>query len=315
VNEREIIRLLWETGHFWSPLNPEGLSVSEDELDKLTLTDEVVKKAVASYQDFLAETLDGLAMREHGRVSIPDGEVGPATLALFSVPRCGCPDYQDPRKAEEAGGSGSWPQGCYDRPDIHEVHYTVDKRRMSRSESEWLIVRNMVLEAYAKVGVLLVEVELGSSSNIDTEWRVLRGSTIGLAEFNNGSCRDNVFCYVDPGFWPNNDDMADLWCHELGHNMNLPHTRGGIMNPTLIGGGRFNGWTERDPSTPRLRRFFGGEPIPRNLWWWDEKPEPPSPPGPPAPPPSGIWIDGSLSVKNKDGKSLGEFIVVPKPKV
>jgi hypothetical protein len=70
-----------------------------------------------------------------------------------------------------------------------------------------------------------------------------------------------VTCRLDSSFGPNEATEADLLCHEMGHNMNLNHTRGGIMNPSLSNKTTFDGWTSSDPSWNTLVRFFGGEPV------------------------------------------------------
>lgn len=189
----------------------------------------------------------------------------------------------------EAIGQGSWPMPC----QKEGVMYTYDTSAAPRSvDTERLIRENVA--AYNAVGVKLVEhlpSHTGHSANIRISWRPLQGSVIGLAEFNNQSCSDSVFCYLDPDFHPSHAMVAELLCHELGHNMNLQHTRGGIMNPTIVQISSFDGWKPSDPSYPVLTRFFGGEPI---------DPNPPGPdPNPPNPLPPGelhgiVVVDGRL---------------------
>jgi hypothetical protein len=47
--------------------------------------------------------------------------------------------------------------------------------------------------------------------------------------------------------------------HELGHNAGLDHSRGGVMNPSIVSG-LAPSWAG-DPSEPILNRYYGGEPI------------------------------------------------------
>ena len=70
----------------------------------------------------------------------------------------------------------------------------------------------------------------------------------------------------------------NLLLHENGHNWNLEHRSGNIMNPSILRTPTY--WVKReggaityqDNSYPTLKRFFGGEPI--------DQPTPPPPPPP-----------------------------------
>ena len=42
------IKRAWETGHFWSPTNPNGMNVSQSQLELLQPTDEVAIQALIS---------------------------------------------------------------------------------------------------------------------------------------------------------------------------------------------------------------------------------------------------------------------------
>ena len=91
----------------------------------------------------------------------------------------------------------------------------------------------------------------------------LAGSTIGLAIVGRGqSCRTSIWAKFDPGYQPANvvREWTSLVKHELGHNMGLSHSQGGVMNPSIIAGLPVS-W-RGDPSEPILSRWFGGKPVP-----------------------------------------------------
>jgi hypothetical protein len=263
----------------------------------LAMNSHVVRLAVMSYQASDAN-LDRFVRVAHGRALQVDGDAGPMTRALATMPRCPCPDhppppnatfyYADPdlqavvesmqrRAAERATGSGSWPADCYGTQGVHEVKISYDPSRASSKQAEWLPeIKRRSHAAVAAVGVRLVEVPVGQG-NIAVSFRSLGGSTIGLAEFNNGSCGGRVFCYLNPNYAPNIDQVLVLLLHENGHNWNLDHRPGAIMNPSILS--VKPAWIERDNSGrvtyqdnsyPTLERFFGGK--------QDGTPEPPGEP-------------------------------------
>jgi hypothetical protein len=185
------------------------------------------------------------------------------------------------------------------------VTFSVDTSRQPPSmRDRWPAIQLDVVSDYARLGVKLTEVGYGQNANIRISWesldRVGRG-VIGLAEFNNETCSDSIFCKMDPDYYPDDDQIRQLLQHELGHNMNLPHTQGGgIMSPSITDG--WVGFGSSDPSVPRLKRYFGGEPV--------DPPPPPPPPPPPSPPSGKVVIRGEQIVE-LDGREIGRFISVP----
>ena len=293
MNDQTLIQFLWDTGHFWNGNYPDVLNVNESDLPTLSLSDTAVQQAVQSYQTSDAN-MNILARLIHNRALVADGDVGPATRALAGVPRCPLPDrppppnatfhYADPdvQRAVEsmqqrATGSGSFPAGCYGTQGVHEVKISYDDSRANSKQREWLPeIKTRSHAAVAAVGVRLIEVPVGQA-NIAVSFRPLGGSTIGLAEFNSGQCGSRVFCYLNPNYSPNIDQVLVLLLHENGHNWNLDHRSGNIMNPSILS--VKPAWIERDASGrvtyqdnsyPTLKKYFGGDPL-----------DPPAPPGPP----------------------------------
>jgi hypothetical protein len=306
MHDTDIIQLLWDTGHF---RNPDRMTdVQEDDLKDLTLDDPVVKEAVASYQEFFKDEYEGFGKLTMQRSVQVDGVIGPATMELFSMERCGCPDFET---TAQATGSGSWPSGCHSEfPSNHAVTVSVDKRRMPRFlndsfESIW----DRVVECYADIGMALIRKDGATRPNIEFYWTNLPGSTIGLAIVPNGpGCRSAIWCRYDVGYNPRDtfNQWARLIAHEIGHNMSLRHTRGGVMNPSILRGEFTSTAWRGDPSERILSRYFGGEPI--------GGPAPPPPPPVPPPPPTDKVVihvaDASVSDLVINGKRLADFTLI-----
>ena len=66
LSDKELIKFLHSYGHFWRPDHPDGLNVGLADLDVLSLSDRVVKDAIASWQasDGNFSTVSGIV---HGR--------------------------------------------------------------------------------------------------------------------------------------------------------------------------------------------------------------------------------------------------------
>lgn len=295
MTEQEFIKHLWLTGHFWNPKFPLANAVREQDLPKLTLQDSAVRDAVSSFQDSDAN-LEGMVQARHGRALVRDGIAGPATMELAELPRCPLPDHPPPPNAtfhypdpdmqravermQAATGSGSFPHGCYGKPGVHEVKISYDLSRLTSKHREWWPeIKRRSHQAVADVGVRLIEVPVGERANITVYGRVLGGNIIGMAEFNNRTCGDVVFCQLNPNYAPDVDMVLNLLLHENGHNWNLNHRAGNIMNPSILRTPTY--WVKReggrivyqDNSYPTLKSFFGGEPVD------GDPPPPPAPPG------------------------------------
>lgn len=308
-----IKRRLFELGHFHNPDKPShGIRTAED-AEVLTLTSPEVKDAIASFQDFMRLDFDRLAKQYHDREGIADGDIGPATIDLFAVPRCGEPDYRiEGAHVEEATGAGSWPVGCFaEYPNHHAICVDVVERGMpSHVRPQWDAIWERVTEAYRDIGMVLIVPDRATRPGTRLTFESLAGSTIGLAIVpNRPNCQSFIWLKLDPGYRPS--DTFNQWCrltaHELCHNMGLSHTRGGIMNPSIVSGPFTSTAWRGDPSFPALARFFGGEPVP------PRNPTPGPDPGPgPNPPPSSIVLRGEITAE-VDGKPAGTFILTPKP--
>lgn len=262
MTDREQIRLLWDYGHFDNPKYPECESVKESDLDTIPIDDPRVQAARKSYKEFMLPNLAPNALVDMD--------------ALLSEPRCGHRDF--PARGEVVG-SGSWPQPC--QKGGVKVHFNTSGMPSSVA-ARWPEIKKAVFDAYAEIGLKLIEVATAAEANIYQTWTVLAGSTIGMAEFNNETCSDRVFCKLDPGY---TGYLKSLLAHEMGHNCNLQHrSQGGIMHPSIQPDPNPFTW-KGDPSHGDLIRYFGGEPI-----------EPPVTPPPPVEPTPVLIAEFTINV-------------------
>lgn len=292
MNNKEIIRFLWDKGHF-----PDGIVVSD--LEIFTISDEPVQYAIKSYKDFF--------LPEYTRLSPGaevNGHITPSFKALLEMPRCGLPDF-----TTEDTGRGSWPVGCHpEYPDIHSFALYIDKSNMPSFlrnvfDAAWLLCR----QAYADIGIAFFEVKDKSRANTVVTWTRGRG-WIGLAIVpRSPQCRETIWAKFDTSYSPSDllNQWARLLAHEFCHNMGLSHSRGGIMNPSIIRGPFTPTAWRGDPSESALTRFFGGKPI---------QLEPGPNPDPDPPGPSEYWFKGEFELM-KGEQSLGKYILTPKPRV
>jgi hypothetical protein len=312
--QTDLIRRLWDYGHFHNPAHPTG--VVEADLPKLKLTDASVRTALASFQEFMAADFDRLALEEHGRIGIADGDMGPATEKLFEVERCGCPDYEMATDGHvEQAGRGSWPNNCRpDFPGLHTFSVQMNKAGMpsylrDTIEPAWDLCRR----AYANMGILFLREDSNNRANTLVTWQ--RGAGwIGLAIVpRSPQCGERIWARFDNRYQPRDllNQWARLLAHEFGHNMGMSHSRGGIMNPSIVSGPFTPTAWRGDPSEPILRRFFGGQPIPID----GPKPDEPKPDEPKPPITDQDFVfTGDFELKQGD-RSFGRFILVPRPQV
>lgn len=277
MNALEINEWLWKFGHFRNPVFEETLyNVGRQDLGALAFSDQEMRDAVRSLQmsDYNAELL---SQKHHGRPIQYDGEIGPATLELLSLPRCEVPDFGEGSGREEgATGSGSWlSSGCDpEHQGIHSIRVGIDTQNAPDGVAVYLGEALAIARACnAEMGISVRYILNPGSQKVEISkvFGGLGGTTIGRNYFYQGGCKTIegwLSSRWDPGraiYW------AGLEVHETGHGFGLQHTRGGIMNPSIL---KINPLTwKSDPSHQRMVAYFTGKPI-------GPVPEPPAPPTP-----------------------------------
>lgn len=309
------IRTAWETGHFFSPANPDGLNVKETDLLNLAIDDPVVVQALISYSKFDASRYTKHVLDVHGRQPNFDGQLGPAMERMvLDSGRCPVPDFAPPpgvvctfsdpdlQKVVDrmqknatlpAVGSGSWPN-CSGITGFHAANISVNTAGVPTFlKPVFIQVLKNVQMAYAGIGLLfrfygpdgkdlLTGTGMAGSVNSDMSFVNSSDGWIGLAIVGqNESCSSKIWCKFlgtyQGGSTP--EAITAQWTtlikHELGHNCGRGHTSGGVMNPSIVNS-LPTMWTDNDPSTSWLKGQFGGVPV--QIPGGGPPPQPPNPP-------------------------------------
>ena len=253
-------KLLWNYGHIqhaWPTLERHRLS--------RVGIDDVESNGLGTWQYKMGQEY----LRPNGEPADHDSTLGPATARLFTLERCGLPDF-----AMETG-RGSWDVGCHrDFPDIHTFTVNVDKSRMPSflgrrddPQSIFEMAFDLCRAAYADIGILFLREDGNINAQTTVTWE--RGNGwIGLAVVpNDPGCRDRIWARFDTRYNPQSPQILLLqWeallRHEFGHNMGMGHFQGGVMNASIL---RFTNQAPTwrgDPAEQTLVRYFGGEPVP-----------------------------------------------------
>lgn len=298
-------------------INAAGGVLTLADLRKVRIDDAVTIAALRSMSQSEAVVYAAAVEQAHGRAPDFDGVVGPAMTALTKTPRCHVPDiapppgtqfaFDDPAvhgvavvmqqdAMKQATGSGNW-ANCHGVGDYHSAVVRVQTGGVpSFLRPVFSDVLKRVQKAYAGIGLLFRFIDEGRDDiftrkqwegpvNIEFSFVGSSSGWIGLAIVGNGQgCASNIWCRYLATYrgGSSQQSIAQQWTtlikHELGHNCGLDHSRGGVMNPSIVNG-LAPEWSANDPSTSILKRWYGGEPVPMD----EPKPEPPKPPTPPEP--------------------------------
>ncbi len=303
-------RLLWayRYGHAFNPKYPNLANLDEVRVRKMDGTEADALSLIASWQE-TDENVSRLVLAFHGRSLQLDGQVGPATEAVMGFKRCGMPDFIPPpgiafdtgdpalnaaiASMQNATGSGSWPvAGCDPtRRGVHSIRVRIDPARMPSAVKAYHVqALAEVTKAYAEIGLAVRYImDAASECEIMKRFESLGGSVIGWNTFPDFGTCNRIEGRLDSSYAPSWLMWANLECHETGHGVGLEHTRGSIMNPSILLVDPLT-WVGT-PSYPNLKKWFGGEPLVPTV-------------PPPGPAPDDPWRGSSVTVQlpGKPGK-------------
>lgn len=264
MNEANIIKLLWDTGHVTRPFGENERAVPElGYLSTLGLNNQLLRDAIESYQQMHSAVLEPIAAEIWPLASSPkiqSGVVDKPTDVLLKTARCACPDYQSLQV--ESAGTGNW-KGCYGIGNFHHAHAKLLNEPPDFLKPYFPQIWQRVQAAYSELGLLLTIVDVDEFANIDISFQNLGGSTIGLAILGyNQGCNSNLWAKFSPSYKPANiiSEWTTLLKHELGHTDGLDHSSGGVMNPYILPNLPVS-W-KGDPSYQLLVQRHGGQPVP-----------------------------------------------------
>lgn len=333
----ELLQFAYRYGHQWNPDFPNLANIDRTALAKMNGTERDAKDLMHSWQSFDYNVVLLSAYYGHGQPE-DEGKIGPATDHVAAMNRCAMPDFAPPPGASfdfgdpdlngavasmqefaaaEAGLVGSYWRGCHpDRKTVHSLKIGID---ITRAPKNWLANQDKILEARracaAEIGVYVEFVINPQSLDGLQQYQVFQsipGSVIGYNYFPNAnSCGRISNGRLDTGYDPSDWTLhANLGTHESeGHGFGFDHTRGGIMNPSIV-----KVWPlsyKNDPSWNTAVRYYGGIPLT------------PSPGPDPDPTPDGLKLTLNVSQSGlidaiakqdftaKAGDRLGRFTIIP----
>lgn len=234
-----------------------------------------------SFDGIIGPAIAAMVSEEGGRCPIPDFVPPPGTSFAFDDPDLQLVVERMQRNTAEAIGSGGNWAGCNQIGNFHCAAMRVNPAGMNpRIVPLWKQVMLNVRQAYAGIGLLWKFIGMNGqdlltgenfTGNIQTNLTFVSQSSgwIGLAILTTGEgCGSTIWLKLLSSYLGGTTDaqitnqITTLLAHEAGHNCGLNHTRGAVMNPSLVTGLPVGIWPESDPSTPRLRTMYGGVPVP-----------------------------------------------------
>lgn len=279
---RQILLEAYQRGLAWKPNFPNLHNLDRARILKMDGTERDAKDLITALQESDANILP-LALHFNEDQNLTDGDLNESTLALVNLRRCPLPDFPPPPHAsfhyddpelqmavqtmQESAlqGEGGWPSCDPDQPDFHSLRVGLDT---TRAPANWRAHRDEILaECVHCAGEMGVAVKyILDEPDADVEEKVqfesIPGNVIGYNYFPNpNTCNQVITGRLDIGYDPSDWRLhANLDTHEhLGHGLGLQHTRGGIMNPSILLIWPLS-WIN-DPSEAAMRRMYGGVPV------------------------------------------------------
>jgi hypothetical protein len=243
----------------------------------------------------IGPAIAAMVSEENARCPIPDFAPPPGTSFLYDDPdlQLIVERMQLDAITEQAIGPGSW-QNCHGQNGIHCMSIRVNPANMNpRVVPLWRQIMINVRNMYAGVGLLIKFIDMNnadmltgekftSTINSDLTFVLRSDGWIGLAILaQREACGGRIWLKLLASYLGGTTDaqiinqQSTLLAHEIGHNTGMGHTaQGWVMGPAITNGLPVGIWHPNDPATPRMKREFGGVPVPIP----GGTPTPPTPP-------------------------------------
>ena len=315
----ELISRLHYLGHDRNPDHPDP--IDETSIDKLSFNDPIVQNAVRSYQEFFQTSLDELTLEQYGRLSLHDGDLGPATLDLLNQPRCGVPDYPEIPEGAEAA-TRNWPVQCRGGLWFGRTFRSVPTlTEADTTRAFWGAVNN-ITRSLADVDLKARDFGTQGRLHIKAALKRLQGSTLAWSYLATGNCNAILDqAYNSTVRWTI-QYLCTVATHEIGHAMGMGHVRDNsatmfpsIHQRSLARYGYFNSTDNAGMRALGYRLSGLGQSSLEELFRRRDRPDPePDPePDPPGDDPGlSVRLGGELVV-TVDGENH-YFVPIPKPR-
>ncbi len=225
-----------------------------------------------------------------------DGKIGPVGAAVMASPRCGCPDVEDPARAN--AGLVKIDEDCQRAIKVRAAFDGVKGISVELAESEWYRGFDVTAQV-CNIGTIKVD-----STNEAHVWAKMGRTGRGVLAYQ--------WYPTGCGNFPKNGGVCDqsrdwgraYWfatnLHETGHALGLSH---GELYNDVMGFKITEAWDDWQANDKkRLIRRYGPAMT-----------DPVDPP--PIPGPTRIVIRGTQVVEDSSGSALGRFISVHEPEV